>query len=77
MADEEVLIFLSYAHDDDMTMSSSEDEAGFVTFLDRKLELKLREPARAGRRSDRPQAHRGGICLTARSTRGCARLDCC
>ena len=43
MADEEVLIFLSYAHDDDLTMSSSEDETGFVTFLDKKLELKLRE----------------------------------
>ena len=43
MADEEILIFLSYAHDDDLTMSSSEDETGFVTFLDKKLELKLRD----------------------------------
>jgi len=38
MADEDVCIFLSYAHDDDLTMSSSEDETGFVTFLNKKLE---------------------------------------
>ena len=43
MADEDVCIFLSYAHDDDLTLSSSEDEVGFVTFLDKMLELKLRD----------------------------------
>jgi hypothetical protein len=43
MADEGALIFLSYAHDDDLTMSASQDEVGFVTFLNKMLELKLRD----------------------------------
>ena len=37
------LDFLSYAHDDDLTTSASEDEAGFVTFLYRMLDVKLRD----------------------------------
>jgi hypothetical protein len=41
VADQDVVIFASYAHDDDL--SASEGEVGFVTFLHRRLELKLRE----------------------------------
>ena len=43
MADEDVLIFLSYAHDDDLAVGTSGNEAGFVTFLNRMLDLKLRD----------------------------------
>jgi hypothetical protein len=43
MADEDVLIFLSYAHDDDLTLSASDDEPGFVSFLYQMLQLKLRD----------------------------------
>ena len=43
MADEDVFIFLSYAHDDDLATGASEDEVGFVTFLNKMLELKLRD----------------------------------
>ncbi len=43
MADGGVLIFLSYAHDDDLATGASEDEVGFVTFLNKMLELKLRD----------------------------------
>jgi hypothetical protein len=43
MASEDVWIFLSYAHDDDLTTSASEDEVGFVTFLYRMLDVKLRD----------------------------------
>lgn len=43
MADGDVWVFLSYAHDDDLKMSSSEGEVGFVTFLDKMLEVKLRD----------------------------------
>jgi hypothetical protein len=43
MADEDVLIFLSYAHDDDLTTSASQDEAGFVSFLYQMLQVKLRD----------------------------------
>ena len=43
MASEDVRIFLSYAHDDDLTTSASEDEVGFVTFLYRMLDVKLRD----------------------------------
>ncbi len=42
MADEDVGIFVSYAHDDDLT-TGSEDEDGFVSFLYKKLQLKLRD----------------------------------
>jgi TIR domain len=40
---DEVWIFVSYAHDDDLPTGDSEDEEGFVTYLHRKLETKLRE----------------------------------
>jgi TIR domain len=43
MADEDVFIFLSYAHDDDLATGASEDEVGFVTFLNKMLELKLQD----------------------------------
>src|SRR5580704_10978169 len=43
MADEDVFIFLSYAHDDDLATGASEDEGGFVTFLNKMLEVKLRD----------------------------------
>jgi hypothetical protein len=43
VADQDVLIFVSYAHDDDLPTSASEDEVGFVTFLDQMLRLKLRD----------------------------------
>jgi hypothetical protein len=43
VVDDNVLIFLSYAHDDDLTTSASEDEVGFVTFLDNMLQVKLRD----------------------------------
>src|ERR1700722_14451580 len=43
MPNENVWIFLSYAHDDDLPTGDSEDEEGFVTYLHRKLETKLRE----------------------------------
>jgi hypothetical protein len=43
VADQDVVIFVSYAHDDDLTTSTSEDEVGFVTFLFQTLQLKLRD----------------------------------
>ena len=43
MASEDVWIFLFYAHDDDLTTSASEDEIGFVTFVYRMLDVKLRD----------------------------------
>jgi len=43
MADEGVLIFLSYAHDDDLALAASDNEPGFVTFLYQMLQLKLRD----------------------------------
>jgi TIR domain-containing protein len=43
VSDLDVWIFLSYAHDDDLPTGDSEDEEGFVTYLHRKLETKLRE----------------------------------
>src|SRR5580698_11183759 len=38
-----VVIFLSYAHDDDLILSPDPDEPGFVSFLDQQLRLKLRD----------------------------------
>jgi hypothetical protein len=43
VADQDVVIFVSYAHDDDLTTSTSEDEVGFVSFLFQTLQLKLRD----------------------------------
>jgi len=43
MANEGVLIFLSYAHDDDLALAASDNEPGFVTFLYQMLQLKLRD----------------------------------
>ncbi|MBV8134291.1 MAG: toll/interleukin-1 receptor domain-containing protein [Deltaproteobacteria bacterium] len=43
MADDDVWIFISYAHDDDLPTGDSEDEEGFVTYLHRMLETKLRD----------------------------------
>ena len=43
MTDEDITIFLSYAHDDDLALGASEGEVGFVTFLNKMLELKLRD----------------------------------
>ena len=43
MTDNDVWIYLSYAHDDDAPTSASDDERGFVTSLHRMLELKLRD----------------------------------
>jgi hypothetical protein len=39
----DVVIFMSYAHDDDLILSPDPDELGFVTFLDQQLRLKLRD----------------------------------
>jgi hypothetical protein len=43
MAADDVWIFLSYAHDDDLPTGDSQEEEGFVTYLHRMLETKLRE----------------------------------
>jgi TIR domain len=43
MASDEVSIFLSYAHDDDLRTGASDGEEGFVAFLDRMLAVKLRD----------------------------------
>jgi len=43
VANDDVRIFLSYAHDDDLPTGDSKDEEGFVTFLHRMLETKLRD----------------------------------
>ena len=40
---DEVVIFLSYAHDDDLILSPGPDELGFVSSLDQQLRLKLRD----------------------------------
>ena len=40
---DDVVIFLSYAHDDDLILSPDPDELGFVSFLDQQLRLKLRD----------------------------------
>src|SRR5580698_2721022 len=40
---DDVVIFLSYAHDDDLILSPDPDEPGFVSFLDQQLRLKLRD----------------------------------
>ena len=57
----DVFIYVSYAHDDDLTMSASPDEAGFVTFLIRMLEVRLRDlgAARARIWFDRLRIHDG------------------
>src|SRR5277367_4617743 len=39
----DVVIFMSYAHDDDLVLSADPDELGFVSFLDQQLRLKLRD----------------------------------
>ena len=38
---DEVWIFVSYAHNDDLQLGDSKDEKGFVTFLHEMLEKKL------------------------------------
>ena len=43
MASDDVVIFMSYAHDDDLILSPDPSEMGFVTFLDQQLRLKLRD----------------------------------
>jgi hypothetical protein len=43
VVDQDVGIFISYAYDDDLPTSDREGESGFVTFLLRMLELKLRD----------------------------------
>ena len=40
---DDVVIFMSYAHDDDLILSPIQDELGFVSFLDQQLRLKLRD----------------------------------
>lgn len=40
---DEVWIFVSYAHDDDLQLSASKDEKGFVTFFCEMLRAKLRD----------------------------------
>ena len=40
---DDVVIFMSYAHDDDLILSADQDELGFVSFLDQQLRLKLRD----------------------------------
>jgi hypothetical protein len=40
---DDVVIFMSYAHDDDLILSPDPDELGFVSFLDQQLRLKLRD----------------------------------
>src|SRR5262245_47396490 len=40
---DDVVIFLSYAHDDDLVLTPGPDELGFVGFLDQQLRLKLRD----------------------------------
>jgi hypothetical protein len=40
---DDVVIFMSYAHDDDLILSQDLDEPGFVSFLDQQLRLKLRD----------------------------------
>jgi hypothetical protein len=40
---DDVVIFLSYAHDDDLVLTPGPDELGFVSFLDQQLRLKLRD----------------------------------
>ena len=40
---DDVVIFVSYAHDDDLILSPDPDELGFVSFFDQQLRLKLRD----------------------------------
>jgi hypothetical protein len=40
---DDVVIFMSYAHDDDLILSPDPDEPGFVSLLDQQLRLKLRD----------------------------------
>ena len=41
MSDQDVWIFISYAHNDDLQTSASKDEKGFVTFFQEMLDKKL------------------------------------
>jgi hypothetical protein len=41
--DQDVWIFVSYAHDDDLQLSASKEEKGFVTFFTEMLKAKLRD----------------------------------
>ncbi len=43
MASDDVVIFISYAHDDDLVLSQDPNETGFVACLDQQLRLKLRD----------------------------------
>ena len=43
MAGEHVWSFISYAHDDNLPTGGGQDEEGFVSFLQRMLEVKLRD----------------------------------
>ena len=51
MSDQDVWIFISYAHNDDLQTSASKDEKGFVTFFQEMLDKKLADLARPGPRS--------------------------
>ena len=39
----DIWIFVSYAHDDNLPTGVSQDEEGFVSFLQRMLEVKLKD----------------------------------
>ena len=43
MSDQDVVIFISYAHDDDLQLSATKGEKGFVTFFEEMLGKKLRD----------------------------------
>lgn len=43
MSEQDVLIFISYAHDDDLQLSAAKGEKGFVTFFEEMLGKKLRD----------------------------------
>jgi hypothetical protein len=43
MPGDDIVVFMSYAHDDDLVLSGAPNETGFVTTLDQQLRLKLRD----------------------------------
>ena len=43
MAAQDVWSFISYAHDDNLPTGGGQDEEGFVSFLQRMLEIKLKD----------------------------------
>ena len=48
MNDQDVWIFISYAHNDDLQTSASKDEKGFVTFFLEMLDKKLADIGATG-----------------------------